>query len=96
MYKIFISGFIPFLSFYLIFHKISISCHSDVLKSDSALIRLPELELELSHGTLGGLYTTVEGLLLKIARNLGELNPFVSGDSTRLHHSSSNEMSEVR
>jgi zinc finger protein len=31
----------------------------DVIKSDTASVEVPELELELSHGSLGGVYTTV-------------------------------------
>ncbi len=31
----------------------------DVIKSDSAMVDIPELDLELGHGTLGGVYTTV-------------------------------------
>ncbi|KAH6759201.1 ZPR1 zinc-finger domain protein [Perilla frutescens var. frutescens] len=38
----------------------------DVIKSDTAAVKIPELELELSSGTLGGLVTTVEGLISKI------------------------------
>jgi len=67
----------------------------DVLKSDSAQVFIPEIELELQHGTLGGLYTTVEGLLKKILSNLRENNPFLIGDSSRLHHSSNPETSET-
>ena len=37
----------------------------DVLKSETASVEVPELELEVTTGTLGGLITTVEGLLLK-------------------------------
>jgi len=59
----------------------------DVLKSDSAMVRIPELDLELQYGTLGGVYTTVEGLLQKIEASLRDCNPFALGDSTRLHHS---------
>ena len=58
----------------------------DVLKSDSAMVSIPELDLELQHGTLGGVYTTVEGLLKKINDSLIENNPFYTGDSSRLHH----------
>lgn len=58
----------------------------DVLKSDSAMVMIPELDLELQHGTLGGVYTTVEGLLKKINESLVENNPFYTGDSSRLHH----------
>ncbi|CAM9368200.1 unnamed protein product, partial [Ectocarpus fasciculatus] len=58
----------------------------DVLKSDSAMVSIPELDLELQHGTLGGVYTTVEGLLKKINESLIDNNPFYTGDSSRLHH----------
>ena len=37
-----------------------------VFQSDSASVKVPELELELSCGTLGGMVTTVEGLIVKI------------------------------
>ena len=61
----------------------------DVLKSDSAMVTIPELELELGHGTLGGVYTTVEGLMTKIYTNLRDNNPFAVGDSSTNHHSTS-------
>ncbi|GMF11274.1 unnamed protein product [Phytophthora lilii] len=53
----------------------------DILKSDSACVNIPEIELEMAHGSLGGLYTTVEGLLDKIRQNIEEGNPFAVGDS---------------
>ncbi|CAI5745962.1 unnamed protein product [Peronospora destructor] len=53
----------------------------DILKSDSACVNIPEIELEMAHGSLGGLYTTVEGLLDKIRHNIEEGNPFAVGDS---------------
>lgn len=34
----------------------------DVIKSDTCVLSIPEIELELSTGTWGGLVTTVEGL----------------------------------
>ncbi|KAJ7000237.1 Zinc finger protein [Populus alba x Populus x berolinensis] len=37
----------------------------DVIKSDTAGVKVPELDLELASGTLGGLVTTVEGLVLR-------------------------------
>jgi zinc finger protein len=43
-------------------------------------VSIPELGLELASGTLGGIYTTIEGLLEKISDNLKDKNPFV-GDS---------------
>ena len=46
---------------------ISFLCYDDVrfsyLQSDSASCSVPELDLHLVHGTLGGKFTTVEGLL---------------------------------
>jgi hypothetical protein len=59
---------------------------------------------ELGYGTLGGVYTTVEGLLQKIEQSLRynlsppslsllslishlrDSNPFLLGDSSKLHH----------
>ena len=38
----------------------------DVLKSETAGLSIPEIELEVAHGSLGGVYTTVEGLLEKV------------------------------
>jgi zinc finger protein len=53
----------------------------DVFKSETAVLMIPELELELTSGTLGGLYTTVEGLIEKILDHIKENNPFL-GDSS--------------
>ncbi|OMP06552.1 Zinc finger, ZPR1-type [Corchorus olitorius] len=39
----------------------------DVIKSDTASVKVPELDLELASGTLGGIVTTVEGLSLSTA-----------------------------
>jgi zinc finger protein len=38
----------------------------DVIKSDTAGVKIPELDLELAGGTLGGMVTTVEGLVTQI------------------------------
>ncbi|TVU44880.1 hypothetical protein EJB05_04342, partial [Eragrostis curvula] len=46
----------------------------DVIKSDSAGVKVPELELELASGTLGGMVTTVEAL--------ERIHGFQFGDST--------------
>ena len=54
----------------------------EVLKSDSAGISIPEIELEMMPGTLGGKYTTVEGLLKDIYEQLSKVNPFSIGDSS--------------
>lgn len=45
----------------------------DVLKSDTAVLEVPELELVLEMGTLGSMYTTVEGLLNKVSFSKDEL-----------------------
>ncbi len=44
----------------------------DLFKSETAAIFIPEIELELSYGTLGGVYTTVEGVLEKVLSHLEE------------------------
>lgn len=54
----------------------------DVFKSDTTYFAIPELGLELQPGTLGSVYTTVEGLLDKILDHLNATNPFGRGDST--------------
>ncbi|KAK3149268.1 hypothetical protein QOZ80_3AG0215130 [Eleusine coracana subsp. coracana] len=54
----------------------------DVIKSDSACVKVPELELELASGTLGGMVTTVEGLITKICEALERIHGFQLGDST--------------
>ncbi len=42
----------------------------DIFKSDTAVVTIPEIGLELTPGTLGSFYTTAEGLVLKIKENL--------------------------
>lgn len=55
----------------------------DMLKSDTCSISIPELEFETEMGTLGGKFTTVEGLIENIRDQLKEDNPFMTGDSSR-------------
>ncbi|KAL7536326.1 hypothetical protein ACHAXR_007077 [Thalassiosira sp. AJA248-18] len=57
-----------------------------VLKSDTAGISVPELELELEEGGLDGVYTTVEGLIVKMHDKLRDANPFGTGDSSVRQH----------
>lgn len=52
----------------------------DILKSDNASIELPDFDCKLEAGTLGGVFTTVEGLLLKIADEIADKFPFL-GDA---------------
>ncbi|GAA0170558.1 hypothetical protein LIER_24789 [Lithospermum erythrorhizon] len=53
----------------------------DVIKSDTASVIIPEIDLELASGTLGGLVTTVEGLIAQINDNLQRIHRFTFGDS---------------
>ncbi|KAL3833788.1 hypothetical protein ACJIZ3_008524 [Penstemon smallii] len=53
----------------------------DVIKSDTASVNIPDLDLELTSGTLGGLVTTVEGLISKIGESLERVHGFTFGDS---------------
>lgn len=63
----------------------------DVLKSDTAGVHIPELDLEITQGSLGGFFTSVEGLLEKIRAHLREGNPFGTGDSAVKHHLAEHE-----
>jgi zinc finger protein len=53
----------------------------DVLKSETCSVEIPELELEVGGGTLGGKFTTLEGLLCNLKEQLSAENPLISGDS---------------
>ena len=55
--------------------------HRDVLKSSTASIEIPELDFYMAPGSLGGIYTTIEGLLKQIHDKLLSANPFTYGDS---------------
>lgn len=52
----------------------------DLFKSETCYVEIPEVELELDYGTLGGVLTTVEGLIEKIHDHLGGNNPFIDSD----------------
>ncbi len=68
----------------------------EVLKSETCVVEVPDIQLVLQMGTLGSIYTTVEGLLDKVRMNLGEGNPFVTGDSVTQHHSTTSTGKKVR
>lgn len=53
----------------------------DILKSESASLACPELELRVEPGTLGGRFTTVEGLLTQISTDLKSQVFGLEGDS---------------
>ncbi|KAH9888875.1 zf-ZPR1-domain-containing protein [Cubamyces lactineus] len=52
----------------------------DILKSESCGMSIPEIELVLQAGTLGGRFTTLEGILDQIYEELSD-KVFASGDS---------------
>ncbi|KAI3648782.1 hypothetical protein MP228_006636 [Amoeboaphelidium protococcarum] len=58
----------------------------DILKSESCGIAVPELELTLDAYTLGGKFTTIEGLLTQVKDELYSRMPFLSGDSDVQNH----------
>ncbi|GAA6036729.1 hypothetical protein JCM8097_003450 [Rhodosporidiobolus ruineniae] len=53
----------------------------DILKSETAGLIIPEIDLELNPGTLGGRFTTLEGLLNQVYEELDE-KVFARGDSS--------------
>jgi zinc finger protein len=53
----------------------------EVIKSEDAAVAIPECGLEILPGSLGGKFTTVEGLIRDVIGNLREKNPFALGDS---------------
>ncbi|XP_042871383.1 zinc finger protein ZPR1-like [Penaeus japonicus] len=54
----------------------------DVLKSETCTVEIPEFDLYIGSGILGGKFTTLEGLLTDIREDL-KSNPFLSGDSSQ-------------
>lgn len=52
----------------------------DILKSETASLSIPEIELYLNPGTLGGRFTTLEGLLNQVYEELDQ-KVFARGDS---------------
>ncbi|CAL6060111.1 ZPR1_zinc-finger domain-containing protein [Hexamita inflata] len=55
----------------------------EVLKSTSCSIKIIELGIELQPGTLGGMYTTLEGLMKQLTAELLKHSQFWMGDSAR-------------
>lgn len=57
------------------------SLNRDLFKSESAEIEIPELGCVVVSGSLGGVFSTVEGVIEKMLESLSGDNPFV-GDSS--------------
>ncbi|KAG9312883.1 zf-ZPR1-domain-containing protein, partial [Chiua virens] len=53
----------------------------DVLKSETGGLTIPEIELVLQHGTLGGRFTTLEGILDQVYEELSQ-KLLLTGDSS--------------
>ncbi|TFK63663.1 zf-ZPR1-domain-containing protein [Pluteus cervinus] len=53
----------------------------DILKSETGGLQIPEIDLVLTHGTLGGRFTTLEGILDQVYEELSD-KVFASGDSS--------------
>ena len=51
----------------------------DLLKSDSASFEIPEIEFFMNSGTLGGKFTTIEGLHNNCREQLDQVSPFCAG-----------------
>lgn len=56
----------------------------DILKSETCKISIPEIDLDLETGTLGGRFTTLEGLLMQVHNELNSKVSFLHGDSADL------------
>lgn len=54
----------------------------DVFKSQTSELYIPEIDFGLASGSLGAVYTTVEGLIGKIVTHFKESNIFACGDSS--------------
>ncbi|XP_067938138.1 zinc finger protein ZPR1-like [Watersipora subatra] len=67
--------------------KDSIDLSRDILKSDTASCTIPELDFHLAHGSLGGRFTTVEGLISNMRDQLKDTAfTFTGGDSAEPSH----------
>ncbi|KXN84098.1 Zinc finger protein zpr1 [Leucoagaricus sp. SymC.cos] len=55
----------------------------DILKSETAGLSIPEIDLVLTHGTLGGRFTTLEGILEQVYEELAE-KIFMGDDSSKV------------
>lgn len=61
----------------------------DILKSETCGLRIPEVDLELNPGTLGGRFTTLEGLLTQVYEELEQRTPFISASDSATGESKS-------
>ena len=57
------------------------------MQSETASLEIPEIDFAMSEGTLGGKFTTIEGLLKDVIDQLTNTNPFLIGDSVENSYS---------
>lgn len=81
LFVFFNQNFVNICSFRILSVENELDLNRDVLKSDTASIEIPEIELEIGMGSLGSLFTTVEGMIVKITDSLKDCFAF-QGDST--------------
>ena len=53
-----------------------------LVQAETASLIIPELEFEVKPGTLGGHFSTIEGILSSIKQQLSRDNPFATGDAS--------------
>ncbi|CXI67483.1 zinc finger protein, putative [Plasmodium berghei] len=63
-----------------------------VIKSETASIQIPIIDLTSDYGTLGGSLTTVEGIIIQIIESLEDKFKFLLGDSSINTHISNDEV----
>ena len=51
-------------------------------QSETSVLQIPSLDFEHSHSSIGGRFTTVEGMLSEVKKQLQRANPFL-GDSVQ-------------
>jgi zinc finger protein len=51
----------------------------DMLKSETASIEIPEIDFFVNSGTLGGKFTTLEGIIKDFREQLEQTSPFLAG-----------------
>lgn len=51
-------------------------------QSETAVLSIPSLEFECEHSSMGGRFTTVEGMLVNVKAELEKSNPFLGDSST--------------
>lgn len=64
-------------------------------QSESCGLSIPEIELVLQAGTLGGRFTTLEGILDQVYEELSE-KVFASGDAADDHHAFENFLKKLK